>query len=147
MLPLTRIASKSPMQARPWPMCRPSTPTSRESACQCVLVLKKFTPTYIAGMSSYTNPWRWEHEHIYDTPPCLQCMLLCMQKYDYMIQYKPSKEKILANCLSQLPSYKESLPIAINNIQHVQLSNDKLDVIQAAVECDPNLQHPVLPHP
>ena len=49
-------------------------------------------------------------------------MLLCMQKYDYTIQYKPGKEMVLGNHLSHFPSHKESLPIPIHqNIQHVQL--------------------------
>ena len=60
-----------------------------------------------------------------------------MQKYDCTIQYKPGKEMVLANHLSCFPSLKESLPIPIHqNIQHVQLSTDKLDAIQGAIECD-----------
>ena len=59
----------------------------------------------------------------------LQHMLLHMQKYDYTIQYKPSKEMALANCLSSFPSCKESLLIPIQNIQHVQLSTAELDAI------------------
>ena len=66
--------------------------------------------------------------------PCgshhLQCMLLCMQKYDYTIQYKPGEEMVLVNHLSCFPSHKESLPIHITqNIQHIQLSTAKLDAI------------------
>ena len=69
--------------------------------------------------------------------PCLECLLLHMQKYDFMIQYKPGKETILTNHLSHFPSCKMSLPIALNNnIQHLQLSKDKLDAVLGAVECD-----------
>ena len=74
---------------------------------------------------------------IHAAPPCLQCMLLCMQKYDYTIQYKPGKELVLAHHLSCFPSLKESLLIPIHhNIQHVQLSNDELDTIWGAIEHD-----------
>ena len=45
--------------------------------------------------------------------PRLHQMLLCMQKYDYTIQYKPGKEMVLANHLSHLPSHSNSLPIPI----------------------------------
>ena len=42
---------------------------------------------------------------------------------------------VLANQLSSFPSPKESIPIpTAQNIQHVQLSNAKLDVIQGFVE-------------
>ena len=37
---------------------------------------------------------------IHAAPPCLQCMLLCLQKYDYTIVYRPGKEMALADCLS-----------------------------------------------
>ena len=36
-------------------------------------------------------------------PPWLQQMLLPMQKYDYTIWYKPSKDMVLANHLSHFP--------------------------------------------
>ena len=69
--------------------------------------------------------------------PQLQHMLLCMQKYDYTIQYKPGKEMVLANHLSCFPSCNNSIPIPIaQNIQQVQLSNAELDVIWGSVECN-----------
>ena len=75
---------------------------------------------------------------IHATPPCLQCMLLHVKKYNYTIQYKPSKDMVLANHLSYFPSHEESQPIAIHqNIQHIQLSTDKLDIIRGAVDHDP----------
>ena len=78
------------------------------------------------------------HKPINTTPPHLPCMLRCMQKYDYTTQLKPWKDIILADHLNHFPSCKESLSIAIHqNIQHVQLSNDKLDATRGAVECDP----------
>ena len=65
-------------------------------------------------------------------------MLLWIQKYHYTIQDKPGKDMILANCLSQLPSTKESLPIPIHqNIQHVQLSTHELEAVKEAIQCNP----------
>ena len=65
-------------------------------------------------------------------------MLLCMQKYDYTIQYKPGKDMVLADHLSCFPSHINSLPIPIaQNVQHVQLSNAELYMILDSVEWDP----------
>ena len=62
--------------------------------------------------------------------PCLQCMLPCMQKYDYTIRFTPGKEMVLADHLCCLHSHKETLPIPIaQNIKHVQLFTAKLDAI------------------
>ena len=64
-------------------------------------------------------------------------MLLCMQKYHYTIHYKPSKDIILANHLSQFPSAEGSLSIPIHqNIQHIQLSTHGMDAVQGAIEHD-----------
>ena len=64
-------------------------------------------------------------------------MLLHMQKYNYTMQYKPGKEMVLVDHLCYFSSLKHSLPIPIaQNIQHVQLPNGELDVIQGSVECN-----------
>ena len=79
-----------------------------------------------------------QHKPIHVAPPRLQWMLLCMQKYDYTIVYKPGKDMVLADHLSHFPSNTNYLPIPLaHNIQHVQLSTSELDVIQGTVECDP----------
>ena len=75
-----------------------------------------------------------QQKPIHAVPSQLQHILLCMQKYDYTIEYKSSKEMVLANCLSHFPFHKESLPIPIHwNIQHVQLSTAELDAIWGAI--------------
>ena len=75
-----------------------------------------------------------QHKPIYVAPPQLQWMHLCMQKYDYTIQYKPSKNMVL---LSQFPSHSNYLPIPIaHSVQHIQLSNAELDIIWGSVEHD-----------
>ena len=137
----SKVVGSLPFPAKPWPMWRLTMQTSKENVCQCASASRSSTPISMAGTSSSrmtTRHWRWsQHKAIHATPPLLQQMLLCMQKYDYTIQYKPGKEIILANHLSHFPFCKDSLPIAINqNIQHVQLSN-KLDAIRGAVECNP----------
>ena len=59
---------------------------------------------------------------IHAAPPHLQRMLLCLQKYDYTIVYKPGKEMVLADCLSRFPSRKEYMPIELHqNICNIQL--------------------------
>ena len=79
-----------------------------------------------------------QQKPIHVAPPQLQCMLLNMQKYDYTIQYKPGKDMVLADHLTCFPSLINSLPIPITqNVQHVQLSNAELDIIQGSVEHDP----------
>ena len=79
-----------------------------------------------------------QQKAIHVETPKLQWMLLIMQKYDYTIQYNPGKEMVLANCLSCFPSHNNSLPIHImQNVQHVQLSNVKLGIIEGSIECDP----------
>ena len=51
-----------------------------------------------------------QHKPIHTAPPRLQQMLLHMQKYDYTTQYKPSKDMVLADCLSCFPSCSNNLP-------------------------------------
>ena len=79
-----------------------------------------------------------KHKPIHATPPRLQQMLLCMQKYDYTMCYKPGKDMVLADHLSHFPSNTNYLPIPLaQNIQHIQLSTAELDVIRGSVEHDP----------
>ena len=71
----------SPMPVRPlmmWRICM---------QILSALALRSFTHTSMAGTLLYKmtiNPWRWscKSPFMLDTP-CLQHMLLCMQKYDY----------------------------------------------------------------
>ena len=79
-----------------------------------------------------------QHKTIHVAPPRLHQMLLCMQKYDHTIVYKPRKDMVLADSLSLFPSNTNYLPIALaQNIQHVQLSTSELGVIQGSVEHNP----------
>ena len=72
--------------------------------------------------------------------PRLQRMLLCLQRYDYTLIYKPGTEIILANRLSRFPSRKENIPIELHqNIQHLAFTSDKINILRGSVETDPIL--------
>ena len=70
---------------------------------------------------------------IHAAPPCLQCMLLRLQKYDYTIVYKPGKEMVLADHLSRFPSRKEYMPIEL----HQNIHNVHFEPVRGAIERDP----------
>ena len=75
---------------------------------------------------------------IHAAPPHLQHMLLCLQKYDYTIVYRPGKEMVLADRLSRFPSRKEHMPIELHqNIHSIQLEPDRLNIVRGAIERDP----------
>ena len=114
--------------------------TLRECLSVC-FGLKKFH-TYIYGrhvlVENDHKPLEIiQHKPIHAAPPKLQWMLLCMQKYDYTISYKPGKNMVLADQLSHFPSNSNYLPIPlVQNIQHIQLSTAEMDVIWGSVEHD-----------
>ena len=65
-------------------------------------------------------------------------MLLHLQKYDYTIVYRPGKEMVLADHLSQFPSRKEYMPIELHqNIHNVHFEPDRLNIVRGAIERDP----------
>ena len=79
-----------------------------------------------------------QRKPIHAAPPRLQCMLLCLQKYDYTIQYIPGQNMVLADRLSRFPSPHDNLPIKLH--QNIHASNfhpDRLLIIQGAIECNP----------
>ena len=89
-------------------------------ACKCLSVclgLKTFH-TYLYSrhviVQNDCKPLEMiQQKPIHAATPQLQHMLLHMQKYYYTIQYKPGKEMVLADCLSQFLSPRESLPIPL----------------------------------
>ena len=75
---------------------------------------------------------------IHAAPPRLQRMLLQLQKYDYMLIYKPGKEMTLADRLSRFPSNKENKLIELHqNIQHLTFTSDRINIIRGSIERDP----------
>ena len=77
-----------------------------------------------------------QQKPIHMAPP-ISADASAVQKYNYTIQYKPSKEMVLADHLSCFPSCSNSISIPIvQNVQHVQLPYAELDVIRGSIECD-----------
>ena len=115
--------------------------------CECLSVvfgLEKFH-TYIYGnhVTVYNDHKPLEmiqKKPIHAAPPCLQRMLLRLQKYDYNIIYKPGKQMVLADRLSRFPSRNENLPIELHhNIHHITFTQDKINIICSSTERDPIL--------
>ena len=79
-----------------------------------------------------------QRKPIHAAPPRLQCMLLRLQKYDYIIQYTPGKDMVLADMLSRFPSPKNNLLIELyKNIQTFNFTSDRLNIIRGAAKRDP----------
>ena len=71
-----------------------------------------------------------------DTPAQLQHMLLCLQRYDYILYYHPDKEMVLPDTLSHFkpnPGPEIAMDIAIH---HTSLSPVKMEALQLAFEMD-----------
>ena len=65
--------------------------------------------TYLQGcrftVQSDHKPLEMIHlKSMHNAPPCLQRMLLQLQKYDMKIEYKPGSEMLLADALSRCPA-------------------------------------------
>ena len=72
-------------------------------------------------------------------PASLQCMLLCLQGYDYTICYCPSKEMALPNTLSWFsPHPGPNIPLDIA-IHHAHLSPERKEAFQQAFVSDPKM--------
>ena len=115
--------------------------------CECLSVvfgLEKFH-TYIYGrhITVYNDHKPLEmitKKPIYTAPPRLQRMLLQLQKYDYLLIYKPRKEMTLADRLNRFPLKKENTLIELHqNIQHLAFTLDRINIIRGSVEQDPIL--------
>ena len=79
-----------------------------------------------------------QRKPIHAAPPRLQCMLLCLQRYDYTIQYIPGQNMVLADRLSRFPSPCNNLPIELHqNIHALNFHPDRLLIIKGAIEHDP----------
>ena len=75
-------------------------------------------------------------KNLADMPAQLQCMLLCLQGYDYILHYCPSKEMALPNALSHFsPHPGPNIPLDIA-IHHAHLSPDQKEAFQQAFMSD-----------
>ena len=79
------------------------------------------------------------HKNLADTPAWLQCMLLHLQGYDYIIHYYPSKEMALPDTFSHFsPCPGPNIPLDIA-IHHACLSPDWKEAFQQAFMSDPEM--------
>ena len=73
-------------------------------------------------------------------PPRLQRMLLRIQNYTMMIEYRPGKELLLADGLSRLPNPRRKQEIDLDIIVNmVQFSNNKIQQLRSESKSDPSL--------
>ena len=75
-------------------------------------------------------------------PARLQRMLLRLQQYDMVITYRPGKEMLLADALSQLPSRTNTeikLDLRVDAISMSAFNRSHLTKIAAETQCDPIL--------
>ena len=97
--------------------------------------------TYIFGRSftikSDHKPLEFiSQKNLADVPAQLQHMLLCLQGYDYIIHYCPSKEMALPDIFSHLSPYPgPNIPLDIA-IHHAYLSPDWKEAFQQAFMSD-----------
>ena len=101
--------------------------------------------TYIYGRSF---PIESDHKplesisrkNLADTPAWLQCMMLCLQGYDFTIRYCPGKEMVIPDTLSQFsPWAGPDLPLDIA-IHHARIMPDWKEAFQQAFVNDPEMQ-------
>ena len=79
-------------------------------------------------------------KNLADTPAWLQCMMLCLQGYDFTIPYCPGKEMVLPDMLSHFsPHPGPDLPLDIA-IHHAYIMPDCKEAFQQAFVNDPEMQ-------
>ena len=78
-------------------------------------------------------------KNLADTPAWLQCMMLCLQGYDFTIHYHPGKEMVIPDMLSQFsPQPGPDLPLDIA-IHHACIMPDCKEAFQQAFVNDPEM--------
>ena len=79
-------------------------------------------------------------KNLADTPAHLQRMLFRLQNYDVTIKYKPGKQMILTDALSQYaPQVSPEVPLD-NAIHHVHITPEKKLEFQQTIQDDPLLK-------
>ena len=79
-------------------------------------------------------------KNLADTPAHLQCMMLCLQGYDFTIHYCPGKEMVIPDTLSQFsPCPGPDLPLDIA-IHHAHIMPDCKEAFQQTFINDPEMQ-------
>ena len=78
-------------------------------------------------------------KNLADTPAQLQCMMLCLQGYDFKIRYQPSEEMVIPDTLSRFsPHPGPDLPLDIA-IHHAHITPDCKEAFQQAFVNDPEM--------
>ena len=100
--------------------------------------------TYIYGWSfmieSDHKPLKSiSRKNLADMPAWLQCMMLCLQGYDFTIHYCPGKEMVIPDTLSQFSPWPgPDLPLDIA-IHHACITPDCKEAFQQAFINDPEM--------
>ena len=79
-------------------------------------------------------------KNLVDTPAWLQCMMLCLQGYDFTIRYCPGKEMVILDtlsCFSPRPGPDLLLDITIH---HACIMPDGKEAFQQAFVNDPEMR-------
>ena len=78
-------------------------------------------------------------KNLADTPAQLQCMMLCLQGYDFTIHYHPGKEMVIPDTLSQFRTWPgPDFPLDIT-IHHAHITPDHKEAFQQAFANDPEM--------
>ena len=78
-------------------------------------------------------------KNLADTPAWLQCMMLCLQGYDFTICYCPGNEMVIPDTLSRFsPCPGPDLPLDIA-IHHACIMPDHKEAFQQAFVNDPEM--------
>ena len=82
-------------------------------------------------------------KNLADTPAWLQCMMLCLQGYDFTIRYCPGKEMVIPDTLSHFSprpgQARPDLPLYIA-IHHACITPDCKEAFQQAFVNDPEMR-------
>ena len=79
-------------------------------------------------------------KNLADMPAWIQCMMLCLQGYDFTICYCPGKEMVIPDTLSQFSPWPgPNLPLDIA-IHHACIASDYKEAFQQAFTNDPEMQ-------
>ena len=78
-------------------------------------------------------------KNLADTPAWLQCMMLCLQGYNFTIRYSPGKEMVIPDTLSWFSPWPgPDLPLDIT-IHHAHITPDCKEAFQQAFVNDPEM--------
>ena len=125
-----------------------------ETECRYANIEREMLAAVIGAERFHTYIYGWafriESDHkplesisrknLADTPAWLQCMMLCLQGYNFTIHYCPDKEMVIPDTLSQFsPRPGPNLPLDIA-IHHACIMPDCKEAFQHTFVNDPEMQ-------